>query len=205
MPIKFIYFDLGGVLFIDLMVSNRWQEFVERLGVPNSLKYEFNNLYDKYEPLFNVGKMHTDEFVAIVADRLNLKLKTSNLLLSLVDEFYPNESLQGLLPKIQKQYRTGLLTNMYIGMLDEVFNRRLVSRDGWEIIIDSSKVGMAKPDRPIFEFAQKQAKVPPENILFIDNSSANIKAATGLGWQTLLYEPADIEGSNNLIMRLLFS
>ena len=205
MPIKFIYFDLGGVLFIDLMVSNRWGEFVERLGVPSSLKDEFNNLYDKYEPLFNIGKMHTDEFVAIVGDRLNLKLKTSNLLLSLVDEFLPNESLQGLLPKIQKQYRTGLLTNMYIGMLDEVFNRRLVPRDGWEIIIDSSKIGMAKPDKHIFEFAQKQANVSPENILFIDNSSANIKAAASSGWQTLLYDPADIEGSNNRIMRLLFS
>lgn len=51
MSIDFIYFDLGGVLFIDLMVSNRWESFVKQIGVPAHLMQDFNDLYDKYEPL----------------------------------------------------------------------------------------------------------------------------------------------------------
>lgn len=125
--------------------------------------------------------MHTDEFVKIVEKELEITLKTNNLLQSLVDQFYANRFLQKILPKIRRQFRVGLLTNMYIGMLDEIFKKEIVPRDGWEKIIDSSKVGMAKPDSRIFEYAQAQAEVPAENILFVDNSLTNIKAAAELG------------------------
>ena len=203
MPIKFIYFDLGGVLFIDLMVSNRWDRFVDDLGVPAELKDKFNSLYDKYEPLFNTGKMHTDEFVKIVEERLGVTLKTKDLLQSLVDQFYANKSLQKILIKIKKHFRVGLLTNMYIGMLDAIFYKGIVPVHGWEVVIDSSKVAMAKPDERIFKYAQAQVKLPAEDILFVDNSPVNVKAAARLGWQTLLYNPADVKRSNERLLSVL--
>lgn len=203
MPVKFIYFDLGGVIFIDLMVSDRWDSFVNDLGVPAEFKDRFNSLYDKYEPLFNIGKMHTNEFVKIVEKELGIALKTNNLLQSLVDQFYANKSLQKILIEIKKRFRVGLLTNMYIGMLDAIFKKGIVSKDGWEVIIDSSKVAMAKPDEKMFKYAQAQVKFPAENILFVDNSPSNVKAAARLGWQTLLYDPADVERSNRELMEKL--
>ncbi len=202
-PIEFIYFDLGGVLFIDLMVSNRWDTFIKEIGVPLELESSFNNLYDKYEWLFNTGQMHTEEFVKIVEKELGIKLKVDSLLEALLEQFYPNKYLQLLLPTIQQKFKTGLLTNMYIGMLNGLFDKNIISREGWEVIIDSNEVGLAKPDKKIFEFAQKQAKVSANNILFVDNSQENIGAARNLGWQTFLYDPADIERSNQKLRKLL--
>ena len=54
-PIEFLYLDLGGVLFIDLTVTSRWENFIQEIGVPTDLEDSFNNLYDRYELLFNTG------------------------------------------------------------------------------------------------------------------------------------------------------
>ena len=147
--------------------------------------------------------MYTEEFVKIVEKELGIKLKVDSLLQALLEQFYPNKYLQSLLPTIQQRFKTGLLTNMYIGMLNGLFDKNIISREGWEVIIDSSKVGLAKPDKKLFELAQKQAKIPANNILFVDNSEENIDAAGNLGWQTFLYESADIERSNQKLRKLL--
>ncbi len=55
-------------------------------------------------------------------------------------------------------------------------------------IVVSSDEGLAKPDRRIFDIASERAGLSPGDMLFIDDSRANIDAAQALGFHVHLFE-----------------
>ena len=69
--------------------------------------------------------------------------------------------------------------------------------------MDSSVVGHRKPEAAIYEIAENLAKVPVENIFFVDNTPRNLEAAANRGWQTLLYDPLQPEVSSQQLQQLL--
>ena len=46
---------------------------------------------------------------------------------------------------------------------------------------------MLKPSREIFDAAAAEIGLPPEEILFIDDSQTNVDGALAAGWQAGLY------------------
>ena len=59
----------------------------------------------------------------------------------------------------------------------------------FEVIIDSSEVGMRKPDPRIFRLAlDRLTTVEPERALFLDDFQSNLDAAEALGIQGFLVE-----------------
>ena len=54
--------------------------------------------------------------------------------------------------------------------------KELVPNINYSVIIDSSEVHMKKPDKDIYELAQKKAGVLPSEILLIDDREDFIKA-----------------------------
>ncbi|MGV9267957.1 HAD-IA family hydrolase [Kitasatospora sp. NPDC003701] len=62
-----------------------------------------------------------------------------------------------------------------------------------EGVINSTRVGAAKPDRRIYEVAAERARATPGRCLFVDDRPENVEAAARLGMTGLLYrEPADL-------------
>ena len=60
----------------------------------------------------------------------------------------------------------------------------------------SFELKLMKPGREIFEKAMELIGLAPEEILFVDDSPTNCKAAEALGIKTILYRPeADILGA----------
>ena len=51
----------------------------------------------------------------------------------------------------------------------------------------SSRMKMLKPAREIFDAAAAEIGLPPEEILFIDDSQRNVDGARAAGWQAALY------------------
>ena len=60
----------------------------------------------------------------------------------------------------------------------------------FEGIVISGDVGVNKPDRRIFEHLIEQFGIEPAAALFIDDSSANVDAATALGFQAIQFTDA---------------
>jgi epoxide hydrolase-like predicted phosphatase len=83
-------------------------------------------------------------------------------------------------------YRTALVTNNAHEFRDSW--RRLVPADAlFQVIVDSSEVGMRKPDPRIFELAlARLGGVAPERALFVDDAPSNLAAAEKLGIRTVL-------------------
>jgi len=56
-------------------------------------------------------------------------------------------------------------------------------------LLDSSELGIRKPDPRIFQLALERLGVGPEEALFLDDFPANLEAAERLGIRTVLVEP----------------
>ncbi|MGH3136658.1 MAG: HAD family hydrolase [Gaiellaceae bacterium] len=57
-------------------------------------------------------------------------------------------------------------------------------------IVISGDVGVNKPDRRIFDHLAQQFGIEPAAAIFIDDSSANVDAATALGFRAILFTDA---------------
>ncbi len=90
---------------------------------------------------------------------------------------------------------------MYPGMFAAIKEKGLLPNVPWEIVIDSSVVGMKKPERPIYDLAREKAGVKNEEIFFVDNVPNNITAAKNLGWHTFLYDPVHAEESSQRLLQ----
>jgi putative hydrolase of the HAD superfamily len=70
--------------------------------------------------------------------------------------------------------------------------------DMTDLIIYSHEVGIAKPDKRIFELTCEQLGVQPEEMIFLDDAERHVIAARGLGIHAILFQEtaqaiADIE------------
>jgi putative hydrolase of the HAD superfamily len=59
-----------------------------------------------------------------------------------------------------------------------------------ERVFCSGRLGVAKPDVAFFEAIEDWAGLPPERILLVDDSAANVAAADALGWRTFHFTAA---------------
>jgi putative hydrolase of the HAD superfamily len=62
----------------------------------------------------------------------------------------------------------------------------------FDVIIESSKVGVRKPDRQFYEIACELAEVEPTEVVFLDDLGVNLKPAKAMGMTTIkVGDPAD--------------
>lgn len=55
----------------------------------------------------------------------------------------------------------------------------------FEQVIESSKIGMRKPDPKIYEFACSEMNVSPNQVLYLDDLGVNLKPAAAMGMKTI--------------------
>jgi putative hydrolase of the HAD superfamily len=98
-------------------------------------------------------------------------------------------------------YKTALLTN--ISREGEAIWRNLFPVDElFDLVIDSSKVGLRKPDPEIYRLTCDRLGVSPDRCLFIDDLLCNVEAATALGMQTIqCLDP--VEAADEVVHRVL--
>lgn len=83
---------------------------------------------------------------------------------------------------------TGLLTNNAAEFAD--FWRPLLPLDElFDDVVDSSEVGMRKPDQRIFELALERLGTAASDTAFIDDAPGNVDAARRAGLQAVLIGP----------------
>lgn len=81
-------------------------------------------------------------------------------------------------------YRTALLTN--ISRSGEALMRDIIPLDDlFDVVVDSSRVGMRKPDPQIYELTCARLLVSPHRCLFIDDLECNVDAARTLGIEAM--------------------
>jgi putative hydrolase of the HAD superfamily len=90
---------------------------------------------------------------------------------------------------VARGYRTALVTNNAHEFREGW--RKLVPADElFHVVVDSSEVGVRKPDPRIFALAlEKLGGIRPERALFLDDHPSNVAAAAKLGIRSVLVRP----------------
>jgi len=184
---KFVYFDIGGVLVKDFSKTNKWNELMAGWGLDKLNTEELDKKFDVFELEANVGR-DVDEFITLP--------NNYSLLEDIVGRFEKNVNIWKIIDMVRNKYKVGLLTNMYPRMLELIKRKSLLPEHEWNIIIDSSAVKMKKPDENIYLLAQERTEAESNEILFIDNTENNLVIPKALGWQTFWFESEDYEKSN---------
>jgi putative hydrolase of the HAD superfamily len=86
--------------------------------------------------------------------------------------------------RCHEQLKTGLVTNNFI-MVEEEQARHPEALALFDVIIESSKSGLRKPDPRIYELACREMEVEPEEVVFLDDLGINLKPARAMGMTTI--------------------
>jgi FMN phosphatase YigB (HAD superfamily) len=203
--ISFVYFDVGGVVIKDISDQKSWDKMKKDMGIPKNKFDEFDEFWDKQDPKLNISKK-ADTLIPLIEKQFGVNFpKNYSIQKELLIRFKKNKSIWPIIKRVQKHCPTGLLTNMYPGMLDDIYSASLMPNIDWDVIVDSSIVGHQKPEEKMYAFSTKMVGVDKSEILFIDNSKTNVEAAKEFGWQTFLYNPVNTKDSNSKLLKLLGS
>ena len=189
--IRAIVFDLGGVL-IDLSFSSCVRSFQEVLGYGRitellDLSHQ-KGIYGDME----AGLITADAFRAAVLRDSRPGCVPSDVDRAMAGLLIGMDPAKvTLLEELAEKYAIyGLSNNNEISTarMHEIFEENGLD---WRRVFRkeflSYQMKMMKPSREIFDAAAAEIGLPPEEILFVDDSQKNVDGAVAAGWQAVLY------------------
>ncbi|MFG1707891.1 HAD family hydrolase [Nonomuraea sp. M3C6] len=99
--------------------------------------------------------------------------------------FWVDEEVRALLARVQQHVPVIIVTNA-MDTLEQHLDLLGLTHFA-DDVVSSARVGVAKPDRRIYEIAAERAGAAPERCLFVDDRLRNVEAARELGMTGLHY------------------
>ena len=211
--IKAVLWDFGGVITSSPFEAFNKFEIQEQIPVDfirqtNAENHE-TNAWAKLES----SEIDLDEFDRLF--RLETLAKGNEISGKAVINLLSGEIrpiMVNVLKRIKENYIVGCITNnVNAGKGPGMARSQKKHADieevmsNFEFIIESSKVGVRKPDPKIYKLACEQAKVSPVECLYLDDLGVNLKPAKAMGMRTIKVfspEQAISELEENLDIRL---
>lgn len=201
---KFVFFDVGGVLILDFSNTDKWSKMKKDLGVTKETNEVFESVWQKYQYRRGID-YDIDNMIPELHEKTGIIFPENySMLADFIARFEVNPYIWSVVKKAQKVgKKVGMLTNMYPRMLGSIQVAGLMQDIKWDLIIDSSVVGVEKPNQKIFEIVEQKTALKPEEILFIDNMPSNTEAASKRGWQTFTYDDQNPEKASEELTKIL--
>jgi len=196
--IRAALFDLGGVILTSPFSA--FERYERDRGLPPGFIAAVNtrNPSDNAWARLERGELATTEFGAefqAEAEALGHAVDGEEVLALLAGELRPE--MVTAVRRCHEQLLTGLLTNNFspLGGADGLGPRRpevIELFDLFTAVVESSVVGIRKPDPRFYELACERLDVAPEEAVFLDDLGANLKPARAMGMTTIkVIDPAD--------------
>jgi len=185
MVIRAVVFDIGGVLEItpDLGVTRQWET---RLGLAAGELDE--RMHDVWRG-GSIGTITLDDVHQALKDRLGLdEPRLAAFMADLWREYLgtPNTELIGYARRLRPRYRTGIVSNSFVGARE-----RERQAYGFEDLVDeivySHESGMSKPDPRIYALACARLDVRPHQTVFVDDAEVCVTGAREAGLRAICY------------------
>lgn len=196
MSIRAVVFDIGGVL--EITPETGWTEQWE-----THLHLEPGELDKRLTQVWkdgSRGKISAAEVEKSVREILGLnRVQVDAFMSDLWEEYLGmlNVEMAAYFSSLRPRYRTAILSNSFVGAREREQERYHFAEMA-DLIIYSHEVGVAKPERRIFELTCERLGVQPTEMVFLDDVAAIVSAARELGIHAILFEEtaqaiADIE------------
>jgi putative hydrolase of the HAD superfamily len=190
MPPKAVIFDFGGVI-----VSSPFEAFA-RYERANALPDSFLRRLNANDPDTNAwARLERNELDAAgfaaqfeaEAEAAGYRIDGEAVLGLLVGEIRPR--MLEALRRCHERLKTALLTNNFVvGEASEAdTNAGPLAKvsDYLDVVVESSKVGLRKPDTAIYELVCDELGVSPSDAVFLDDLGVNLKPARAMGMTTI--------------------
>lgn len=194
--ISFVYFDINGCLvgFFHRAFTKIAVDLQLPLEMVESTCWHYNDAVCR-------GEISIQEYDQALAKAFKVEnFDWSSYYLKAID---PIPESRELVSWASQHYRIGLLSNIMPHLIDEMIARDLIPNLPYDVIIDSSQVKAIKPEPAIFEIAAQKAGVPPDQILLVDDSRANLMAAEKTGWRVSWFDDYRPKESSDRVRQAL--
>jgi len=184
MPIKAIYFDMGGVIVRTVNYRSRAE-----------LAAEFGMTYEEMDKFVfdcetavraTIGEVTEQEHWLDVTRRLE---RPESDLPHIREAFFGGDEIDqqivNWLRALRRTHKTGLISNAWDGLRPWIVKRQF--DDAFDVITISAEVGVAKPDARIYRHALDKLGVRAEESVFVDDVEKNIAACEALGMHGVLF------------------
>lgn len=187
MAIRAVVFDIGGILEItpDTGLFTNWEKQLSLQ--PGELGERFSR--GPWED--GALREYTDE------ELLKSLAECTGMTETQVEAFWsdfwvwylgtPNDELIAYFRDLRPRYQTALLSNSFAGA--RVREQELYQfAELTDLIIYSHEVGVAKPERRIYELTCERLGVQPGEMIFLDDAPLNVTAAREFGIHAVLFQ-----------------
>jgi putative hydrolase of the HAD superfamily len=191
--IEAVIWDFGGVF-----TSSPFEAFARyerERGLPTDLIKKINsanpleNAWARFERSEIDLDAFDDEF-AKEAAALGHRVPGKDIIALLAGDFRPE--MIAALRRIKQSYKTGCITNnVTANHSSSAEGRVLYSREIMEMfdhVIESSKIGIRKPNPRIYAMMCEALSVEPEACVYLDDLGMNLKPAKAMGMTTIKVE-----------------
>lgn len=201
MAIRAVVFDIGGVLEITPrggdpahLLPEMIAEWETRMGVaPGELDARITAMDARLKSMGKDGELGTiseAEWVAELARATGMNQEQLDAFLRDFWDVYlgaPNTELIAYFASLRPTYTTALLSNSTVGAREQEEARYHFAAMS-DHIFYSHELGVAKPDRRIYDLAYERLGISPAEMIFVDDVARNIAAAQAIGIHAILFE-----------------
>ena len=198
--IKAVIWDFGGVL-----TSSPFEAF-NRYEAENGLPTDFIRGINATDPdtnawaLFERSEISAEEFdgkFAIESEAQGHRVPGADVIALLAGDIRPD--MVTALNIVSKNFKTGCITNNVpagegAGMARTHEKAQAVAEvmSLFQEVIESSKIGMRKPDPRIYQLMCEKLEIEPSDAVYLDDLGINCKPARALGMATIKVTDPDI-------------
>ena len=194
--VKFVYFDINGVLLH--FFERAYTQIARKADRPTDA---IETVFWRYHGAINRGVMGMREFNTKLGKEYEIKdFDWQKYYLANIER---TPGIDKLVEWVATHYEVGILTNSMPGTVDDLRKGSFIPDVTYTAIADSSKIGAIKPERRIYEAATQLAAVKPKEILLVDNERPNLTAADHQGWHVLWFDDYHPEESIARIKKAL--
>lgn len=186
MTISAAIFDIGGVLTTSPVQSIRAFETAAGLrpGPLGLIMADPEGPWSAFETS-SVTRAGFIEAFEKAAAKEGVKVDGEAFLTAFTAGLVPRPEYLAVVEGLKGKLKLGCITNNVSGEGEQRADRGFDIYELFDVVIESAKVGMRKPDPRIYEMACEQLGVPLNETVFLDDFGVNLKGARALGITTI--------------------
>jgi putative hydrolase of the HAD superfamily len=184
-----VLFDFGGVI-----LSSPFEAFARyerERGLPDGFLRGLNatNPDDNAWAQLERNRVSFDEFCRLYEDearRAGGDVDAREVMALLAGDVRP--AMVEVARRCHTRLKTACLTNNWLpagAAADDAGPHDGLLKELFHVVVESSKVGVRKPDRRFYEIACERLGIEPDEAVFLDDIGANLKPARAMGMTTI--------------------
>ncbi len=190
--VRAVLFDMGGVLTTSPF--DAFARYEADRGLPDGFLRRLNatnpdtNAWARLER----SEIDVDEFRSLFgaeASAAGHPVDGADVLALLTGDLRP--AMVEAVRRCGERLATGLLTNNVVDTMVDGDKRFAELVAMFDVVVESSRIGVRKPDARFYELACEALEVEPAEAVFLDDLGVNLKPARAMGMRTIKVDDPD--------------